>query len=350
MKTIHLHFSSILMLLLIATHSLAQSTRLDSLQNVEKRLELQGQMLQVEYDSLYRIIAQCKTDEERLVQYAVKDKINKKAHKIAKQIEKVQNEILLENARIEQEQREARLAKKQAAVLAASPVPLKGELHGYEWVDMGLPSGTKWATCNVGAADIHGVGTRIAWGEVATKKTFSPATYSLNNTEPASFTGDPQYDMATAKWGEGWYTPTKQQWDELIEHCDWDYVIVNGVNGVLFTSYKTYNTIFLPSTGYTDDDTYKLIHTKYNGQYWSSTGASRGGAHCYIDNYEQGYMTTVPTYGARCVRAVCGTNTNTNTSTNTNTVQNTTSTIQSAAKTVNEAADAVKTIRNILNR
>ena len=125
-------------------------------------------------------------------------------------------------------------------------------------------------------------------------------------------------------------------------------MIVNGVNGVLFTSEKTYNTIFLPSTGYTDDDTYKLIHTKYNGQYWSSTGASRGGAHCYIDNYEQGYMTTVLTYGARCVRAVCGTNTNTNT--NTNTVQKTTSTIQSAAKTVNEAADAVKTIRNILNR
>ena len=180
---------------------------------------------------------------------------------------------------------------------------------------MGLPSGTKWATCNVGSADVHGVGTRIAWGEVATKKTFSPATYSLNNAEPASFTGDPQYDIATAKWGEGWYTPTKQQWDELIEHCEWDYVIVNGVNGVLFTSEKTYNTIFLPSTGYTDDDTYKLIHTKYNGQYWSSTGASRGGAHCYIDNYEQGYMTTVLTYGARCVRAVCGTNTNTNTNT-----------------------------------
>ena len=73
MKTIHLHFSSILMLLLISTPSMSQSTRLDSLQNVEKRLELQGQMLQFEYDSLYRIIAQCKTDDERLVQYAVKE-------------------------------------------------------------------------------------------------------------------------------------------------------------------------------------------------------------------------------------------------------------------------------------
>jgi hypothetical protein len=150
------------------------------------------------------------------------------------------------------------------------------------------------------------VGTRIAWGETATKKTFSPNTYTINDREFASYAGDPQYDLATAQWGEGWYTPTLQQWEELIQYCDWDYVMINGINGVLFTSPKTYNTIFLPSTGYTDDETYKLKYTTYNLAYWTSTGLHTNGAHSYIANYEQGYMTTTNRYVAHCVRPVCG--------------------------------------------
>jgi hypothetical protein len=112
--------------------------------------------------------------------------------------------------------------------------------------------------------------------------------------------------MATAKWGEGWCTPSKQQWDELIEHCDWDYVIINGMYGVLFTSSKTYNTIFMPATGYTDDESYKLKYTTYNLAYWASTASPTGyGAYSYIANYEGGYMTTTNRYVAHCVRAVC---------------------------------------------
>jgi hypothetical protein len=112
--------------------------------------------------------------------------------------------------------------------------------------------------------------------------------------------------MATAKWGEGWCTPSKQQWDELIEHCDWDYVIINGMYGVLFTSSKTYNTIFMPATGYTDDESYKLKYTTYNLAYWASTASPIGyGAYSYIANYEGGYMTTTNRYVAHCVRAVC---------------------------------------------
>lgn len=220
---------------------------------------------------------------------------------------KVEGEIQVEQARIEQVEREANLAKKHAAAQAKSPVPLKGELNGRPWVDLGLPSGTKWATYNVGTKNIHGVGTRIAWGETDTKKTFSPNAYTLNDRELPSYAGEANYDLATAQWGEGWYTPTKQQWDELIEYCDWDYVMINGINGVLFTSRKTYNTIFLPSTGYTDDETFKLIYTTYNLAYWSSTSIGTNGAHAYIANYEQGYMTTTNRYVAHCVRAVCST-------------------------------------------
>lgn len=257
MKTIRFSFMSICMLLLWAMPSMAQSSRLDSLQHVQQKIDQQSQQLQLQYDSLYKIIAQCKTDAERLVQYEVLNKLDKKSQQLGNRMRKVEGEIQVEQARIEQVEREANLAKKHAAAQAKSPVPLKGELNGRPWVDLGLPSGTKWATYNVGTKNIHGVGTRIAWGETATKKTFSPNAYTLNDRELPSYAGEANYDLATAQWGEGWYTPTKQQWDELIEYCDWDYVMINGINGVLFTSRKTYNTIFLPSTGYTDDETYR---------------------------------------------------------------------------------------------
>ena len=307
MKTIRFSFMSICMLLLWAMPSMAQSSRLDSLQHVQQKINQQSQQLQLQYDSLYKIIAQCKTDAELLVQYEVLNKLDKKSQQLGNRMRKVEGEIQVEQARIEQVEREANLAKKHAAAQAKSPVPLKGELNGRPWVDLGLPSGTKWATYNVGTKNIHGVGTRIAWGETDTKKTFSPNAYTLNDRELPSYAGEANYDLATAQWGEGWYTPTKQQWDELIEYCDWDYVMINGINGVLFTSRKTYNTIFLPSTGYTDDETFKLIYTTYNLAYWSSTSIGTNGAHAYIANYEQGYMTTTNRYVAHCVRAVCGT-------------------------------------------
>lgn len=306
MKNNLLHLLSICMLLVIAMPSMAQSACLDSLQRVDKNLQEQSQLIQLKYDSIYRIIAQCKTDAERLKQHEVLKKFEKKEQQLANQLRKVEQEINIEQARIDQAKREADLAQKQAAAQAKSPVALKGNLNGHSWVDLGLPSGTKWATYNVGTNSIQGVGTRIAWGETATKKTFSPNTYTVNEQELASYAGDPQYDLATAQWGEGWYTPSLQQWEELIQYCDWDYVMINGINGVLFTSTKTYNTIFLPSTGYTDDETYKLKYTTYNLAYWTSTGLHTNGAHSYIANYEQGYMTTTNRYVAHCVRPVCG--------------------------------------------
>ena len=306
MKTIHLHLLGLCMLFVMAMPSMAQSARLDSLRRVEKDLELQDQQLRLKYDSVYLMLSQCKTDEERIRKMPALDKLEKESQQWGKKFEKVRKEITLEEARIEQVEREAMLAEKQAAVQARTPYALTGELNGHEWVDMGLPSGTRWATCNVGTTVIHGVGTRIAWGETASKKLYAPSTCKYNDSQIPNYAGNPTYDMATAKWGEGWCTPSKQQWDELIEHCDWDYVIINGVNGVLFTSSKTYNMIFMPATGYTDDESYKLKYTTYNLAYWASTASPIGyGAYSYIANYEHGYMTTTNRYVAHCVRAVC---------------------------------------------
>lgn len=308
MKTLSFFRLSISLLLIITMPCMAQSTRLDSLQRVNADLQQQSAALQQQFDSLYLIIAGCKTDPERLVQYEVLKKLENKNRQLGNKFRKLEQEIEVEEARIEQVKRDAMLAEKQAAAQALSPVPLKGELNGHQWVDLGLPSGTKWATCNVGTSKINGVGTRIAWAETATKKLFSPDTYKYNNIELPPYNCNAQYDLATAVWGEGWCTPTLQQWKELLEYCKWSYVMIEGVNGVLFTSRKTYNTIFLPSTGYTDDDTYKLKYTTYNLAYWSSTSCSYYGAHSYIANYEEGYMTTTNRYVAHTVRAVCGGN------------------------------------------
>ena len=383
LKNIYLYLLNTLLLLSPAMPTIAQSPCLDSLRLVEQSLTQQSQALQLEYDSLYRIIAQCKTDDELLMQFAVKDKLDKRNDKLAQRIRKIEGEIEVERARIEQVEREERLATKQAKAQAISPVPLKGELNTHPWVDLGLPSGTKWATYNVGTSQIHGVGTRVAWGETSTKKTFSPAAYTLNDVELLSYAGDPQYDLATAQWGEGWYTPTKQQWDELIEHCDWDYVMINGIHGVLLTSRKTYNTIFLPSTGYTDDETYKLKYTTYNLAYWSSTTQRNNGAFSYIANYEQGYVTSTNRYVAHCVRTVCGVSselagTAHNTADMAQTIQETISSVQQttseiqepsnqhqqntrsakqtaqsvkqATNTVKQAANTVKTLQKIFGR
>lgn len=298
-------YLSITMLLVITLPCRAQSTCLDSLQRTHADLNQQAELLQPKYDSIYQLFAQCTTDEQRLVHIAAIEKLDKKVQHISNKIRKLEDEIEVEKARIEQVKRDAYLAEKQAAAQAKSLVPLKGALNGHDWVDLGLPSGTKWATCNVGTTQIHGVGTRVAWGETASKKLYSPETCQYNDTLMPSIYGSSKHDLATAKWGEGWYTPTLQQWKELIEYCDWDYVMINGIHGVLFTSRKTYNTIFLPSTGYTDDQTYKLIHTTYNQAYWTSTGLHNDGAHTYIANYEQGYMSTSYRYVGRCVRAVC---------------------------------------------
>jgi hypothetical protein len=386
MKSIRLYLLSACMLLVMAMPAMAQSARLDSLQRVQQNIELQSQQLQLQYDSLYRIIAQCKTDDERLVQHAVIEKLDKRNQQLGNKMRKIEQEIQIEKARIEQEQRDANLAKKQAAAQAVSPVPLKGEINGHPWVDLGLPSGTKWATYNVGTTAIHGVGTRIAWGETATKKLFSPDTYKHNGVELPSYAGNAEYDLATLQWGDDWYTPTLQQWEELIEHCQWEYVMINGIHGVLFTSLKTYNTIFLPSTGYTDDETYKLKYTTYNLAYWTSTGIRTNGAYSYIANYEQGYMTTTNRYVAHCVRAVCGTPSKaaaaiqdasaavqeistaiqgtavvvpdtSSTTQPTKTHKKSAHTIKETAKTVNETAKAVKktaetikTLHNIFRR
>lgn len=153
--------------------------------------------------------------------------------------------------------------------------------NGHEYVDLGLPSGTLWATCNVGADTPEGFGDYFAWGETTPKTTYEWANYKYCNggeNQLTKYCCDANYgyngftddlttlqltdDAATANWGSGWCIPTKEQWEELKNNTVSTEQMMNGVSGRLFTS-SNGKTLFLPaSSGNT--------HV-YDGYYWSNS-------------------------------------------------------------------------------
>ncbi|MBQ3595478.1 MAG: hypothetical protein II981_08730 [Bacteroidales bacterium] len=124
-----------------------------------------------------------------------------------------------------------------------------GSLNGHEWVDLGLPSGTKWATCNVGASAPEQYGNYYAWGETKPKDGYYSTNSVTYNLSISDFSGNPQYDAATANWGEGWKMPTRTQMEELSSRCTWEWIKQNGVRGYKVTG-PNGNIIFLPASGY----------------------------------------------------------------------------------------------------
>ena len=111
----------------------------------------------------------------------------------------------------------------------------------HEFVDLGLPSGTLWATCNVGASKPEDYGDYFSWDNGKT---------------------------AVAKWGKGWGMPSKEQWEELKENTKSNWTTRNGVNGRLFTS-SNGNSLFLPAAGYRGECF--LYGVGSFGNYWSSS-------------------------------------------------------------------------------
>lgn len=142
---------------------------------------------------------------------------------------------------------------------------IKGNENGYEWVDLGLPSGTKWATCNIGASSPSDYGNYYAWGEVLPKMDYlqdnyfdyagkngsGVAVYSLfNNTGGLrSISPSSKYDAARINWGGNWRMPTSKEYLELLENTNKTIVTINGVKGEKFESKKNHEYIFLPFAG-----------------------------------------------------------------------------------------------------
>ena len=151
-------------------------------------------------------------------------------------------------------------------------------INGHEYVDLGLPSGLLWATCNVGATSPEDYGDYFAWGETETKDAYSSSNsltrgVSISDLQSRGIIDGnnnltPQYDAATANWGGSWRMPTKKEMVELLSYCEWEWTQVNGVNGAKVIG-PNGSCIFLPAAGYRGGSS--LDNAGIDGLYWSST-------------------------------------------------------------------------------
>ena len=143
-----------------------------------------------------------------------------------------------------------------------------GEIAGHGYVDLGLPSGLKWATCNVGATSAEDYGDYFAWGETNPKAEYTYENSITYGEQMSDISGNAQYDAATANWGGSWRMPTIDEMRELVDHCEWEWTQVNGVDGSKVIG-PNGSCIFLPAVGRRYGAS--LGHVGYNGYYWSST-------------------------------------------------------------------------------
>ena len=143
-----------------------------------------------------------------------------------------------------------------------------GQYNGHEYVDLGLPSGLKWATCNVGADSPEDYGDYFAWGETSPKAEYTYENSITWGEQMSDISGNAQYDAATANWGESWRMPTKDEMQELLDYCEFEWIQVNGVYGSKVIG-PNGSCIFLPAAGFRDGSS--LGDASSNGGYWSST-------------------------------------------------------------------------------
>ena len=138
---------------------------------------------------------------------------------------------------------------------------------GIEYVDFELPSGTLWATKNVGASSPSDYGDYFAWGE--TKYKYYESDSKAWEKSLGDISGNTQYDAARANWGGTWRLPTENEWRELVDRCTWSWTSQGGHDGYRVTSKTNGNSIFLPAAG--EHIGPALNDVGELGYYWSST-------------------------------------------------------------------------------
>ena len=181
--------------------------------------------------------------------------------------------------------------------------------HHPHMIDLGLPSGTKWACCNVGANIPEANGGYYAWGETEEKSIYTWSTYTHCNGswytchDLGNDIAGTQYDVAYVKWGDSWAIPSYEQLLELYDNCNFSFYLMYGVNGIKFTG-PNGNSVFIPALGYREDGELKDANSE--GQYWTSTRHPSAKYHaCYFNvNNGIGSGNTGYRYYGRMVRPV----------------------------------------------
>lgn len=151
---------------------------------------------------------------------------------------------------------------------------IREEIGGHEAIDLGLPSGVKWATVDVSGGFTFK--NYYGWGETMSGLAYSAEAIDSYSKDYKDISADEKYDAATAQWGLAWRMPTKSEIEEIIKVCQWvpieDGYKVVGPNG---------NSIVLFSGGYMNG--WPKVQDEGNiGLYWSSTPCDADNTSSYV--------------------------------------------------------------------
>jgi hypothetical protein len=193
----------------------------------------------------------------------------------------------------------------------------------YGYVDLGLPSGTLWATKNVGARAVDDCGYYFAWAETnaydAGKKSFTWDTYKYCNgsgTTLVKYNTKDNYgmvdgvvelsaedDAASVNWGKEWSIPTREQQDELRTKCRWEWVSNKKKSGYKITGING-NSIFMPAAGFCYKNT--ICKVGDYGRYWSRTLNTRCPDYAYSIHFDSDSVCwgDISRYYGRTIRPV----------------------------------------------
>ena len=202
-------------------------------------------------------------------------------------------------------QHHAKSSKKSTAKTERNVSKSNVKNHGvHDYVDLGLPRGTLWATMNVGANTPEDYGDYFVWGETKPKSKYTAENSLVEDIYYVD--GTMKYnelpadrDAATANWGFDWRMPSDKQIIELLDGCDWAFTSQKGVSGYLGTSKYNNNTIFFPAAGYRLDvppGAPSLSDAGEAGYYYGRESDGIGGPHGF-EFYHGIEFNCVPSYG-----------------------------------------------------
>ena len=161
-----------------------------------------------------------------------------------------------------------------------NPLPI---IDGHEYVDLGLPSGTKWATMNVGASSETDYGNYYQYGKGAAQYAATSGDSNYGGTENPL---DSSVDTASQVWGGSWHMPTRTQMQELTANTTYQWVTNyngSGINGGLFTA-QNGKSVFFPAAGSWNSGSHNVVGSL--GYCWSSSPI--GGSYAYELSFEEG--------------------------------------------------------------
>ena len=147
-----------------------------------------------------------------------------------------------------------------------------GYINGHGYVDLGLPSGKKWATTNIGADTESDAGSYFAWGEISTKNEYTKDNAKVYPFQSSlgSIIGNPKYDAAKYSWQSSWQLPSKEDFKELYDNSKMQWVKINGKYGRKITG-PNGKSIFLPASGWIDGKVSHPLRINQVGCYWTGS-------------------------------------------------------------------------------